>query len=324
MLIAPILAAGLLVTQAAGKPPGPAGATLRKATDFLEREVARWSREHRCFSCHNNGDAARALFQAAQARGKAVPQALAATADWLRTPRQWENNGPDGPFSDKRLARLAFSFALATGVKTGLLENRRALNQAALALADLQSQDGSWPIDGVDDIGSPTTLGRLLSALLARDALKTADPARFSKAIGRATAWLDKRPLETVIDAAVCLMAGDASSDHRQERAITILREGESDPGGWGPRILSPPEIFDTAIALLGLALVRGHLDFDQMIMRGRAYLIAEQQDDGSWVETTRPSGGVSYAQRVSTTAWATMALLATEPLPPAGTDPKR
>jgi hypothetical protein len=40
-------------------------------------------------------------------------------------------------------------------------------------------------------------------------------------------------------------------------------------------------------------------------------YLIDQQQADGSWAETTRPSGGESYAQRISTTAWALLALLA-------------
>jgi hypothetical protein len=48
------------------------------------------------------------------------------------------------------------------------------------------------------------------------------------------------------------------------------------------------------------------------MIARGRAFLIATQRDDGGWPETTRPSGGTSYAQRISTTGWATLALLAT------------
>ena len=33
------------------------------------------------------------------------------------------------------------------------------------------------------------------------------------------------------------------------------------------------------------------------MIQRGRAYLLATQQPDGSWPETTRPRGGESYAQ---------------------------
>ena len=48
------------------------------------------------------------------------------------------------------------------------------------------------------------------------------------------------------------------------------------------------------------------------MIARGRKFLIAEQRDDGSWPETTRPPGNVSYAERISTAGWCTMALLAT------------
>ena len=46
---------------------------------------------------------------------------------------------------------------------------------------------------------------------------------------------------------------------------------------------------------------------------RGRAYLLAQQIDDGSWPETTRPANQESYAQRISTTGWALLALLATE-----------
>ena len=49
------------------------------------------------------------------------------------------------------------------------------------------------------------------------------------------------------------------------------------------------------------------------LVRRGRAYLIATQQKDGSWPETTRPGGAESYAQRLSTAGWATQALLATK-----------
>ena len=48
------------------------------------------------------------------------------------------------------------------------------------------------------------------------------------------------------------------------------------------------------AIAALWL-LLRGE--------RGRAYLLAQQSDDGSWAETTRPTGQESYSQRISTMA---------------------
>jgi hypothetical protein len=48
------------------------------------------------------------------------------------------------------------------------------------------------------------------------------------------------------------------------------------------------------------------------MIQRGRAFLLAQQNTDGSWPATTRPSGGDSYAQMMSTTGWATLAVLET------------
>ena len=47
-------------------------------------------------------------------------------------------------------------------------------------------------------------------------------------------------------------------------------------------------------------------------IARGRAYLIRQQLADGSWNETTRPAGQASYAQRISTTGWALLALIET------------
>jgi len=45
------------------------------------------------------------------------------------------------------------------------------------------------------------------------------------------------------------------------------------------------------------------------LILKGVNYLLATQNPDGSWAATTRPPGGNSYAQRVSTTGWATLAL---------------
>jgi hypothetical protein len=49
------------------------------------------------------------------------------------------------------------------------------------------------------------------------------------------------------------------------------------------------------------------------LIRQGRSYLIANQLPDGNWRETTRPAGAESLAQRLSTTGWATLALLATQ-----------
>jgi len=69
--------------------------------------------------------------------------------------------------------------------------------------------------------------------------------------------------------------------------------------------------VFDTAIVLLALAAEKP-AGMTGRILQGRDFLATQQQKDGGWPATTRPPGGESYAQRLSTTGWATLALLAT------------
>src|SRR5947209_3480240 len=72
-----------------------------RAVAFLVREVPRWHAQNHCFSCHNNGDAARALL-AAQRASYAVPAAaLQDTLGWLAKPAGWDSNRGDERFSDK-------------------------------------------------------------------------------------------------------------------------------------------------------------------------------------------------------------------------------
>jgi hypothetical protein len=301
---------------------GPEARALR----FLAREVPIWSRENGCYSCHNNGDAARALFLAARTPGLEVPrQSLDDTTAWLSRPEGWDRNGGEGGPSDKRLARVQFASALAEAVASGLVTDRGPLRRAADWLVDDQAPDGSWPIEGDDAglVGSPATYGGLLATVAARDVLRAANPARYKGPIVRAESWLLLRPVRNVLDAATILMVLDGAiappdgSDEARRRALALLREGQSDSGGWGPFAGSQPEPFDTAVALLALVRSGDDPEARAMIRRGRAWLIASQRDDGSWPETTRPPGGESYAQRLSTAGWATRALLATRAIAP-------
>jgi squalene cyclase len=92
--------------------------------------------------------------------------------------------------------------------------------------------------------------------------------------------------------------------------ALKFIASAQVQDGGWGPYKDSPPEIFDTALAILALSEIREELEVPEMIKRGRAFLRSQQLADGSWPATTRPSGSESYAQQISTTGWATLALL--------------
>src|SRR4051812_41648464 len=93
-----------------------------RALGYLAREVPSWSKDNGCYSCHNNGDAARALFVAVRLRRRVPSAALADTTRWLQRPGDWDRNGGEGPFSNKKLARLQFAAALVEAHSAGLVK----------------------------------------------------------------------------------------------------------------------------------------------------------------------------------------------------------
>ena len=287
---------------------------------FLVSEVPRWPRENHCFSCHNNGDAVRALYAARQF-GYPVPAAsLQDTTDWLMTPLHWKENKGDKEFSDQQLADLQFSSALRAAIETGAVANKRiavaALGRAAALVSEHQSQDGSWQIDASGAIGSPATYGQYLATVAAVRVLRSANDEGKKSALDRGTRWLRAQRPVTVLDAAATLSGLDPKENGPtlalQQHCLQVIRRGEDPEGGWGPYVTSRSEPFDTAVVLLALTNLHQRPDLQPMIARGRRYLVESQHQDGSWTETTRPANGVSYAQQLSTCGWATLGLLAT------------
>lgn len=300
------LAASSCTPRPAAPPPSPEARAVR----FLAAEVPGWPAKNKCFSCHNNGDAARALIEARRRAIPFDPSALETTASWLRRPSDWKDNGPPGDFSDKKLPILQFAHALAAAVEAGDAASKDALRDAAGQVAELQQPDGSWAVDADGLPGSPVTYGRTLATVVARRVWLASDAARFAAPIARAEAWLRLRKPAGPLEAGALLM----SSVYDPAACLDLIRKGRSSDGGWGPYATSPPESFDTAIVLLGLSALADRRETPGLIAGGRAFLLGAQQRDGSWPETTRPPGAESYAQRISTTGWVTLALLATAP----------
>jgi hypothetical protein len=286
-----------------------------KAVAFLSREVPAWPANNGCFSCHNNGDGARALYQALRL-GYSVPaEALKTTTAWLNRPAQWEQDLGDAEFKDARLARIQFAATLAEAARAKQITDRRAMAEAAALLAKDQAQDGGWPLVTGGAVGTPATYGPILATRLAHGTLLAADANTHRAELAKSHRWLEQASFATVLDAAAIAWAlaqvDSPAAIKQRERAIDLLQRAESSGGGWGPYLVAPPEAFDTAVVLLALdACARD--DLAPLIGRGRAWLISRQQADGSWPASTRPAGVDSYAQHISTTAWALQALLAT------------
>jgi hypothetical protein len=290
-----------------------------RALAYLEREVPRWSAENKCYSCHNNGDAARALYVAARLGRRVPDKALADTSRWLARPKQWDHNGGDVADKSKDLTDVQFTSALVEALDAGLVKDAEALPQAAERVAGRQKEDGTWRVEG-QDLGGPASYGTALATHVARRTLVRADPKKYRDAAARAEAWLLALEVKTVADAAAVLLAldgvgGDDAAKQRR-RCLEVIRKGQSKDGGWGPYVESASEPFDTALVVLALSRPGLPKETINWLRRGRAYLVATQEPEGNWTETTRPAGGTSYAQRLSTTGWATLALLATREMP--------
>jgi hypothetical protein len=137
--------------------------------------------------------------------------------------------------------------------------------------------------------------------------LKRAAAPEMKGPIAGAERWLKTVRVSSVPSATALLL-----NEPTRRESLSFLLAAQTKSGGWGPYKSAPAEAFDTALALLALAEARKQEGVEAAIARGQSYLIAQQESDGGWPATTRPSGGESYAQRISTTGWVVLALVKT------------
>lgn len=320
------LVAAAAVSAQPVSPQPPEASPEARAVAFLSAEVPRWPVENSCYSCHNNGDAARALYTATRLGQPVAPAALRDTTAWLADPAAWDDNAVGLEFADTTLARIQFAGALVDAMRAGAITDTMPLADAAAMIATDQSEDGAWRLDTSGSIGSPATYGTALATWAALRALEQADTPELAQVITRGQAWVRDVEVQTVIDAAAVVLAlgvaDDTAAVAQRQRCLELIRTGRAPSGAWGAYVASAVEPFDTALVLLALQPLLGRPDLTAPAIDGdtlreavagaRAFLVDEQLGDGSWVETTRPAGQQSYAQYISTTGWATLALLAT------------
>jgi len=304
------------------KKADPYSAAIAKGVGYLKVEVPRWKAEHPCYSCHNNGDATRALLVAG-AKGYDIGTSLDDTLAFLKQPSRWDQNKAQPGFDDKTLAKIQFASALAVAERHGKAASTD-LDAAAKLLVAEQQADGSWQLDSSQSLGSPATYGTLIATWSARSTLIASGMQPDNFTIVQADKWFRGLTPENVLEASAVLLAlelsGDVMAEHLRRTCLSILRTGQAPTGGWGPYVTAAPQVFDTALAVLALSaldveprLARSAYRPEELkdaIAAGKRFIVSQQRFDGSWPETTRPANQESYAQRISTTGWALLGLL--------------
>ena len=300
----------------------PYTVAIAKGVDYLKAEVPKWKAEHPCYSCHNNGDATRALLVAGS-KGYDLGTSLDDTLAFLKQPATWDQNKAPSGFDDKTLAKIQFASALALAERHGKASST-ALEAAAKLLVAEQKPDGSWELDSSQSLGSPATYGTIIATWSARSSLIASGMQPDNFTIVQADKWIRGLTPENVLDASATVLALDLASDVMAENlrrnCLSILRTGQSPAGGWGPYVTAAPQVFDTAMAVLALGsleaeprLARSAYRVEELkeaVANGKKYVVSQQRPDGSWPETTRPANQESYAQRISTAGWAMLALM--------------
>jgi hypothetical protein len=319
VLLLSIGAAAQQAKDAAAVPHAPA---IAKGVQYLKVEVPKWKAEHSCYSCHNNGDATRALL-VAQAKGYDIGPSVDDTLQFLKQPATWNQNKAPAEVDDKTLATIQFASALTVAERHGKAASTD-LEAAAKLLVAGQQPDGSWQLDDSQGLGSPASYGTLIATWSARTSLIASGMQPDNFTIVQADKWIRSGTPENVLDAAATILALELSSDVMAENlrrtCLSILRTGQSPDGGWSPDVSAAPQVFDTALAVLAVSsleveprLARSAYRPEELkaaIANGKTFIASQQRPDGSWPETTRPANQESYAQRISTTAWALLALL--------------
>ncbi|MEQ1694100.1 MAG: hypothetical protein ABMA00_22615, partial [Gemmatimonas sp.] len=291
-----------LVVAAQTAAPAPESA----AVAFLAKEGPAWHQKFGCYSCHNNGDATRALLVAAR-HDFDVAKPLSQTLN-TQPPEHWKPLAA-GDLDGKALSRIAFANALVDAV-TATAASREQLWAVTDLLAADQKADGSFRVDPAEAEGlgaplipgSPASLGTALATVSARRALIAAGKAEYRPVIERAGIWLRRVPVAAPLDAAAVLLgvadAADATGREQRARALATLRTTQHADGGWGTS--QDSDAFRTAVALLALASNRTGdgafqpSEIKKAIARGRAFLTVAQRPDGTWQESVRPGKPVN------------------------------
>jgi ankyrin repeat protein len=308
---------------------------LQDSLPLLQRADVNFAKNAGCTSCHNNSLESMAVGLARK-RGLRLDDQLAATQvraqieelqarrDKLR--QGWYATPVGDMFSDFILGYQLVGLH-AQGYQPDL-----NTDAAAMFIQSRQKADGSWPYPHAD-IRPPLCLDYIAQTALAMRALQLYGPqagrATYEKSVRLAASWLARAHSANNEDRTWRLtgLAWAGTDRAATQNALRELLGAQHDDGGWSDLPSMPSSPYATGRSLVALHAA-GLPVAAAAYQRGVQWLLATQQEDGSWYTRTRALGFQpffdagfphGYDQWISAagTSWAAMAL--TLALPEAG-----
>ena len=305
--------------------------TIRRAVQdslpLLQRADFTFAKNAGCTSCHNNSIAAMAVGLARQ-RGFRIDEQMASTQvrvniEELTVGRDKLHQGyyavPVGDF----FADFIVAYQLL-GLHAQNYPPDLNTDAAAMFIQSRQKTNGEWPYPHAD-MRPPLCLDYIAQTALSMRALQLYAPkpgkAKYEKSVRLAASWLAKARCFNDEDRSWRLtgLAWAGTDRVATQNALKELLAAQRPDGGWSDLPSLPSSPYATGRSLAALQL--GGLPIsDPVYQRGIKWLLATQQEDGSWHTKTRALGfqpyfdagfphGYDQWMSAAGTSWAAMAL---------------
>jgi squalene cyclase len=268
-----------------------------------------------------------------EARNQGYPideKALGEVTRWAVDEKNHAQVFPDLPLDKKRsetdyLGPLLMALAVGASRDRDEATERSRLRLLALAVSQ-QAQDGSWhansggrpPVHASKDVQTSWVLLALPDRLATPE---SQDPWKTQREA--AAEWLSRNPPDsshqaTAMRLLVCERLG-RPVDETGSLLESFLHKQNED-GGWSQTTEMKSDAFATGLSLYVLISRKGR-SAEAAVRRAQAFLIKNQQPDGSWAMASRPAepSGPGPAKDLRPikyvgTAWATIGLARSSP----------
>lgn len=292
-----------------GQETAPSEQKVRQAIErglvFVEKDAAKWRDEKKCSTCHHGTMTAWVYAEALDRGFQVDPKLVADTNEWAMTRFDRIDLPRDERPGWSMVNSIALNFAaMAQAIPKQEVASKDLLQRISAHLLKHQETDGSWAWSSAPALNRPPPffesdeVATRLGYMALGPHVRNADGENASIVTARANAakWLkEQTPTNTTQSALLELLMRyrDGEKSDQLQPDIEKFLKRQNEDGGWGQLDDRDSDAFATGQSLyilrqLGLDRSRPEMQ------RGIAFLVANQQEDGSWPMTRRGHPGVT------------------------------